>query len=1007
MTFKRKLSLLAITGCYVGSTCAQITDFSVPSKFTAWDNEKWTLSTDKLIQGQYQSRLNLANGYFGCAQAAAGPFFEADRNLTDADGEIPVNGWPLFNPRQTFCTVTGLWDSQPNTTKTNFPWLLGNGGESIISGIPHWGAVIFEFGADHLDATVSNDTISNFQSTLSARDGVASWSYQWAPESAANNKFQVHYTLIISRSRSNVAAVRAEITPSADSNGTVTDLLDGRSSVRSTFVNKGIDENATSIFAAVSPDGLPETAAYVISSLAFDTPSVDTSSRKLADQDWVSANETTIGQTYDVKLKAGVKYTFDKYVGVASSDAFPDPESVARNASRSAQSLGWDSLIAEHKAAWAETLPKSAIDDFTGSDGKLPDDPNILNMQISSVLTPFYLLQNTLKGNAGPSLGDNSISVAGLSGDSYGGLVFWDADLFMSPGLVVADPLYARTIANYRIAKSDQARENAKFNNFSSEAILYPWTSGRFGNCTGTGPCVDYQYHLNSDIAQMLLQHRNVTGDEKWWRDQAWPIYQGVAQMFSELLKYNETTKKYDVKNMTDPDEYANGVDNGAFTLASASKILSTANLFRARYGMEVNETWSEIADNVAIPYDSSGITAEYDGMNNSVPVKQADVVLNTYPLNYRENYTQAQSLQDLDYYAGKQSADGPAMTYGILSIIANQVSPSGCSAFTYALDSFQPYSRAPWYQFSEQQIDDVNENGGTNPAFPFLTGHGGFNQLGPFGWLGLRTDAEYLLIDPDLPPQIPQLKLRHFYYGGATLNATLNATHTRLSRSKTTSTFFNDTYDARSMPVLVGQSEPKVYELNVGQTITISNRQASLNKTLPGNLLQCLPATSPDPHAPGLFPLAAIDGAISTSWQPTKPSRTSLLVDMTSVAPQVISAIAFNWGAIPPKNATVLISNSSTFNDNTAIIPLDNITISKKYDPGSVKIAPFAGNETYYTIEGDRAVYSGKYAMLQIEGTQGPDETVGATVAEFALIAASSGSLSKRGMATFPRFRR
>ena len=36
--------------------------------------------------------------------------------------------------------------------------------------------------------------------------------------------------------------------------------------------------------------------------------------------------------------------------------------------------------------------------------------------------------------------------------------------------------------------------------------------------------------------------------------------------------------------------------------------------------------------------------------MNNSVPVKQADVVLNTYPLNYRNNYTEEQSLNDLDY---------------------------------------------------------------------------------------------------------------------------------------------------------------------------------------------------------------------------------------------------------------------------------------------------------------------------------------------------------------------
>ena len=94
-------------------------------------------------------------------------------------------------------------------------------------------------------------------------------------------------------------------------------------------------------------------------------------------------------------------------------------------------------------------------------------------------------------------------------------------------------------------------------------------------------------------------------------------------------------------------------VDNGAFTLAMVSKVLRTANSFRSLYGQPVNETWMEIADNVAILYDDSGITLQFEGMNNSVPIKQADVVLNTYPLDYQDNYTEAQSLQDLDYVSG------------------------------------------------------------------------------------------------------------------------------------------------------------------------------------------------------------------------------------------------------------------------------------------------------------------------------------------------------------------
>ena len=430
--------------------------------------------------------------------------------------------------------------------------------------------------------------------------------------------------------------------------------------------------------------------------------------------------------------------------------------------------------------------------------------------------------------------------------------------------------------------------------------------------------------------------------------------------------------------------------------MALASTILTTANSFRSLYGQPVNDTWTKQANNVAIPYDPSGITLEYDGMNNSVPVKQADVVLNTYPLDYTNNYTEAQSLNDLDYYAFKQSPDGPAMTYAIFSIIANGISPSGCSAFTYALDAFQPYSRAPWYQFSEESVDNYTTNGGTNPAFPFLTGHGGFNQVGPFGWLGLRTDRQYLLINPALPPQIPQVKIRTFYYAGATLNAVLNYTHTSLTRVQTNNTFVNDTYGANPMPFAVGLSMPTMYNISIGQTVTVQNRQHSSDLTVANNLVQCLPVTSSDSYAQGQYPLAAIDGAISTVWQPSTPDSASIIIDMSQVPFQPIMGFSINWGLAPPVSANVYLSNSSTFDGAAYVIAFANISISNAYNPDSIAIQQSTGNSTNMTLANAGSAYSGKFAMLEINGTQGSPNTTGATVAEFAMVGMGGTNMMK-----------
>jgi trehalose/maltose hydrolase-like predicted phosphorylase len=160
----------------------------------------------------------------------------------------------------------------------------------------------------------------------------------------------------------------------------------------------------------------------------------------------------------------------------------------------------------------------------------------------------------------------------------------------------------------------------------------------------------DYEYHLNYDIAFNLFQQYNITNNATWFNNGPRQVIESAAIMTGQLLKFNETTQTYWLHNMTDPDEYANGVDNGAFTIASAADLLKQANALRVSQGLPINETWQDQYERIAFPRAPSNITLEYQTMNNSVAVKQADVVLLTYPLDYAENYTASDKLLDLDY---------------------------------------------------------------------------------------------------------------------------------------------------------------------------------------------------------------------------------------------------------------------------------------------------------------------------------------------------------------------
>jgi hypothetical protein len=111
--------------------------------------------------------------------------------------------------------------------------------------------------------------------------------------------------------------------------------------------------------------------------------------------------------------------------------------------------------------------------------------------------------------------------------------------------------------------------------------------------------------------------------------------------------------------------------------------------------------------------------------------VKQADVVLLTYPWEYPRAAEVDRS--NLDYYTPRYDPDGPAMTDSVNSVLAAQLG-IGCSAWTYTLRSLDPFVKAPYEQFTEARSGQG--------VFTFLTGEGGFLQEFLYGYTGLRWRA-------------------------------------------------------------------------------------------------------------------------------------------------------------------------------------------------------------------------------------------------------------------------
>jgi hypothetical protein len=364
-------------------------------------------------------------------------------------------------------------------------------------------------------------------------------------------------------------------------------------------------------------------------------------------------------------------------------------------------------------------------------------------------------------------------------------------------------------------------------------------------------------------------------------------------------------------------------------------------------------------------------------------------------------------------------------MTWAIFSVVANEMSPSGCSAYTYAQYSYKPYTRAPFFQLSEQMVDNTTINGGTHPAYPFLTGHGGANQVAIYGYLGLRLVPDDILhVDPSLPPQIPYLKYRTFFWRGWPISAWSNYTHTTISHARGVAPL--DTADKRfANKTITIQSGPEddatTYRLPFKGSVVIPNRQIGTQNTVAGNLVQCQAVSSTNAFEPGQFPISAVDGAASTKWQPSRADDvSSITVSLEEEAGSLVSGFYFDWAQAPPVNATIIFHNqtlkdpakalSAESSDHTVVHSLTNVTLSNPYDSETTNLDIIAipqGNTTNVTLSSP--VRAARYASLLIVGNQALDPIdvkfkngTGATVAEWAILGqdkneSSSGTKSAK----------
>ena len=566
-------------------------------------------------------------------------------------------------------------------------------------------------------------SVSNFTQQIDMGHGAFTTSFDYA------DKASVTYTYFALRHLPFTVLMNVTITAKSDISITAASVMDAPDALRDVenYYNE-IDRPHTTISLLTSSAKSPTGKLLMCASNSFLFEEPHGNEPKVIHEMWDNNMHL---MKFSKTIAAGTTYTYSVVGSSITSAHHEDPLNEAERMTIFAKLEGKERLMNFHNKAW---------DSLWTSDIVIDGDPQS-QQDIHSMLYHLYSFSRAGTGY--------SLSPMGLSGLGYNGHVFWDADLWMFPALLVMHADLAKNMVEYRYNRLEEAKRNAFSHGY--KGAMFPWESAETGVeetpvWALSGP---FEHHITADVALAAWTYYCATQDKEWLREKGWPILSACADFWASRVERNGPGQ-YDIKNVVAADEWAENVDNNAFTNASAIANLKAAIAASKILGAKVNSDWQMVADNIPILKLDNGVTKEYSTYKDTT-IKQADVNLLAYPL--KQITDAAQIKRDLEFYSAKVPESGtPAMTQGIFALLYARLG-DGEKAYHWFKDAYEPNLNPPFRVIAETKH-------GTNPYF--ATGAGGILQAVLMGFGGLDiTPNGIVQTKSTLPPGWKSLTLK------------------------------------------------------------------------------------------------------------------------------------------------------------------------------------------------------------------------------------------------------
>ena len=383
----------------------------------------------------------------------------------------------------------------------------------------------------------------------------------------------------------------------------------------------------------------------------------------------------------------------------------------------------------------------------------------------------------------------HNIGAKGLTGEAYNGHAFWDTESCCLPFYLFTNPEAARDLLLFRYNTLPMARERAKM--LDCRGACYPVATLNGDEACPLWQHASLQLQPSTAVAYGIWHYVHLTDDEDFLWTYGAEMLLEIARFLKSRAALGGRNGKYGFFGVMGPDEFHMMVNNNAYTNYMGERTLRYAaesldrmakerpadfDALRERTGLGAGEIdgWRQVADNMYLPQDETGLIEQHDGFFDLPHTDVAAVPQSEFPLYEHWSYDriyrtdmikQPDVLMMLYLYNSSFSRSVKEVNYGYYqpkTIHESSLSPAIHSILAAELGRME--EAVDLFGFATR-LDLDNYNCNTREGLHITSIAMAWANI-VYGFGGLRSDGPVLRFAPHLPERWRRLSFSLTYKG-------------------------------------------------------------------------------------------------------------------------------------------------------------------------------------------------------------------------------------------------